>query len=290
MKNLLALIVILFGFIFVTSSLAYGAEIKVDMLNKRADGQKMVYSQDVINVKSGDSVTWLPKSKGHNVEFIKVPEGVKKIKKSKLLKTIALVGAALVTGGAAVGAFGGTFAQTAVGKFLTGAATNITNFLGPAKFIAKPFEMAGTLLGTGAGKLTDALGMGEFTGRAAADVLPAGVQKVGEEAGKEVAQQSFFDTTLGKAVVQTGVGLTTSVGSGYLLSKYNQQDPTGAVGPSLGEEQGLNLSPLQIAYADAGIDMKDIYGQLTYGTADPGFLASRYGDLYQQQTLSLGAA
>ena len=215
----------------------------------------------------------------------------KKIKKSKLLKTIALVGAALVTGGAAVGAFGGTFANTAVGKFLTGAATNITNFLGPAKFIAKPFEMAGTLLGKGAGKVTDALGMGEFTGRAAqaaTDVLPAGVQKVGEETGKEVAKQSFFDTTLGKAAVQTGIGLTTSVGSGYLLSQYNQQDPTGAVGPSLGEEQGLNLSPLQIAYADAGIDMKDIYSQLTYGTADPGFLASRYGDLYQQQTLSLG--
>ena len=86
MKNLLALVVILFGFIFVSSSLAYGAEIKVDMLNKRADGQKMVYSQDVLNVKSGDSVTWLPKTKGHNVEFIKVPEGVKKIKKSKLNK------------------------------------------------------------------------------------------------------------------------------------------------------------------------------------------------------------
>ena len=42
MKNLLALVLILFGFIFVSSSPAYGAEIKVDMLNKRADGQKMV--------------------------------------------------------------------------------------------------------------------------------------------------------------------------------------------------------------------------------------------------------
>ncbi len=218
---------------------------------------------------------------------------VKKISKSKILKTIALVGAALVTGGAAVGAFGGTFANTAVGKFLTDSALNITNFLGPAKFIAKPFEMAGTLIGTGAGKVTDALGMGEFTGRAAeagTEVLSAGVQKVGEEAGKETVEQSFFDTTLGKAAVQTGIGLTTSVGSGYLLSKYTQSDPVGAVGPSLGEEQGLNLNPLQIAYADAGIDMKDIYSQLTYGTADPGFLASRYGDLYQQQTLSLGGA
>ena len=62
-------------------SSSFAGNLTLDMLNKRADGQKMVYSQDVVNVKSGDSVTWLPKSKGHNVEFIKVPEGVKKIKK-----------------------------------------------------------------------------------------------------------------------------------------------------------------------------------------------------------------
>ena len=34
MKNLLALVIILFGFIFVTSSLAYADSIKIDMLNK----------------------------------------------------------------------------------------------------------------------------------------------------------------------------------------------------------------------------------------------------------------
>lgn len=74
------------GLVFLYTTSVYGATVNIDMLNKRADGQKMVYSQDVIKVKSGDALTWLPKTKGHNVEFISVPEGVKKIKKSKLNK------------------------------------------------------------------------------------------------------------------------------------------------------------------------------------------------------------
>ena len=46
----------------------------VDMLNKRDDGEKMVYSTDVLHVNLNDTVTWLPTTKGHNVEFIEVPE------------------------------------------------------------------------------------------------------------------------------------------------------------------------------------------------------------------------
>ena len=74
------------GLVFLYTTAVYGAPVNIDMLNKRADGQKMVYSQDIINVKSGDAVTWLPATKGHNVEFISVPEGVEKIKKSKINK------------------------------------------------------------------------------------------------------------------------------------------------------------------------------------------------------------
>ncbi len=77
------------GLVFLSCLPAYAADISVDMLNKRADGQKMVYSQDIVNVKAGDTVTWLPASKGHNVEFISVPKGVKKIKKSKMNKKFA---------------------------------------------------------------------------------------------------------------------------------------------------------------------------------------------------------
>ena len=46
----------------------------VDMLNKRDDGEKMVYSTDVLHVNLNDTVTWLPTTKGHNVEFIEDPE------------------------------------------------------------------------------------------------------------------------------------------------------------------------------------------------------------------------
>ena len=86
MKNLLILVITLNLFLVTMTGIAYSADVKVDMLNKRADGEKMVYSQDIVNVKIGDSITWLPKTKGHNVEFISIPKGVKKIKKSKLNK------------------------------------------------------------------------------------------------------------------------------------------------------------------------------------------------------------
>ena len=70
--------------LFATS--VYAADISIDMLNKDADGNKMVYSTEVAKVAVGDTVTWLPASKGHNVEFIAGPEGFDKPKKSKMNK------------------------------------------------------------------------------------------------------------------------------------------------------------------------------------------------------------
>ena len=56
----------------------------IEMLNKRGK-DKMLYGQDVARVEVGQTVTWTPKSKGHNVQFVSVPEGVEKVK-SKLSK------------------------------------------------------------------------------------------------------------------------------------------------------------------------------------------------------------
>ena len=56
----------------------------VDMLNVRADGQSMVYSEDVLKVAVGDTVTWVPKDKGHNVEFIIGPNAIELPKKSRI--------------------------------------------------------------------------------------------------------------------------------------------------------------------------------------------------------------
>jgi len=46
----------------------------IEMLNKRDDGEKMVFSEDILHVSLGDTVNWLPTSPGHNVEFISAPD------------------------------------------------------------------------------------------------------------------------------------------------------------------------------------------------------------------------
>ena len=56
----------------------------IEMLNKRGK-DKMLYGQDVARVEVGQTITWTPESKGHNVQFVSVPEGVEKVK-SKLSK------------------------------------------------------------------------------------------------------------------------------------------------------------------------------------------------------------
>lgn len=66
-------------FVMITTS-AFAEDMTIEMLNKRDDGAKMVYSVDEAKVDVGDTVTWVPTSKGHNVQFITVPEGAEKIK------------------------------------------------------------------------------------------------------------------------------------------------------------------------------------------------------------------
>ena len=66
------------------------ADITVDMLNKRDDGAKMAYSEDISRIDVGDTITWVSTSKGHNVEFIAGPEGATLPKKSKLNKDVSV--------------------------------------------------------------------------------------------------------------------------------------------------------------------------------------------------------
>ena len=70
---------------FMLTSSVYAADMTIDMLNKNADGERMVYSTEVARVAVGDTITWLPASKGHNVHFISAPDGVELIK-SKMNK------------------------------------------------------------------------------------------------------------------------------------------------------------------------------------------------------------
>ena len=79
-KIFLTLIILLF------SSISFAADIKVEMLNKRADGEIMVYSEDISRINVGDTITWVPTTKGHNVEFLAGPDGWEIPKKSKMNK------------------------------------------------------------------------------------------------------------------------------------------------------------------------------------------------------------
>ena len=73
-----------------STSVALAEDISIDMLNKRDDGAKMAYSEDIARIDVGDTITWLPKSKGHNVQFIAGPEGWDLPKKSKNNKEVAI--------------------------------------------------------------------------------------------------------------------------------------------------------------------------------------------------------
>lgn len=87
--KVLGFLTAMFGFVFL-SNLAYADNITLEMLNKRDDGQKMVYSEDVVRVNVGDTVTWVPTSKGHNVEIVAAPEGFDIPKKSKNNKEVSI--------------------------------------------------------------------------------------------------------------------------------------------------------------------------------------------------------
>ena len=86
MKKLLSTVAVM---VALTTS-AYAEDTTIEMLNKRDDGAKMVYSEDITRIDVGDTITWVPTSKGHNVEFIAGPDGWKAPKKSKLNKEVEM--------------------------------------------------------------------------------------------------------------------------------------------------------------------------------------------------------
>ena len=66
------------------------SEIIIDMLNLREDGERMVYSQEVVNIEVGDTVKWLPKDGGHNVEFVAGPDSFEIPPKSYINKEVSI--------------------------------------------------------------------------------------------------------------------------------------------------------------------------------------------------------
>ena len=59
------------------STQALAADVAIEMLNKDADGNKMVFSEEIVRIGIGDTVTWVPTNKGHNVEMVSSPNNMK---------------------------------------------------------------------------------------------------------------------------------------------------------------------------------------------------------------------
>lgn len=68
--------IIIFLSMLVSNS-ALAADVTVEMLNKNSDGNRMVYSQEIVKVEVGSTVTWIPTDKGHNVEMKASPNDMK---------------------------------------------------------------------------------------------------------------------------------------------------------------------------------------------------------------------
>ena len=86
MRLLTALTALTLGF----CTPAVAEDMTIQMLNKRDDGARMVYSEDIARIDVGDTITWTPEDRGHNVEFVAGPDGWDAPKKSKLSKEVAI--------------------------------------------------------------------------------------------------------------------------------------------------------------------------------------------------------
>ena len=81
------------------STPSFAADMSIEMLNEDSNGNKMVYSQEIVHIDVGDTVTWIPTSKGHNVEVIASPNGMKlKSKNGKKIKLRLTVPVSIIIG------------------------------------------------------------------------------------------------------------------------------------------------------------------------------------------------
>ena len=80
------------GLLMAMATSAFAEDATVEMWNKDPEdkSRKMVFSQEIVTIDPGQSVTWLATDKGHNVEMIDGPDGYKLPKKSKISKDVTI--------------------------------------------------------------------------------------------------------------------------------------------------------------------------------------------------------
>mgnify|MGYP005988572117 FL=1 len=185
-----------------------------------------------------------------------VKKVVKKIGSSKILKALAIAAAVVVTGGAAIGAFGGKLATTKFGSWMVGASQKVLggtlfgtvkagqpllNVLKQAgnfttKMIAKPFGAAGKAVGSVAGGATDFLGITDKASR----------------------MGYVLDPTTGKYVVDTSKTFQSAGPTGYFTKDLS--------GQTLAQTKAGNLGTIGIGKVVDPVTGKVVEGTLTAGT------------------------
>ena len=80
------------GLLMAMATSAFAESATVEMWNKDPEDKKrkMVFSEEIVAIEAGESVTWLATDKGHNVQMIDGPDGYDLPKKSKLSKDVTL--------------------------------------------------------------------------------------------------------------------------------------------------------------------------------------------------------
>lgn len=163
-----------------------------------------------------------------------VKKVVKKIGSSKILKALAIAAAVVVTGGAAIGAFGGKLATTQFGSWMVGASQKVLggtlfgttagnplvrvlqqtgNFV--AKTAAKPFGAVGKAVGSTLGAVTDFTGLTDKATR-------MGYKEVGGkfvvDTSKTFQGDSYFTKDLsGKTLAEVKAGELGTIGTGKVI-------------------------------------------------------------------------
>lgn len=93
-KKMFRIFTIIAALVLATPTLAQElpTEYTLEMWNADPNdrSRKMVFSEDMISVAAGATVTWLPTDKGHNVEFIDGPDGVELESKSRINDEVSI--------------------------------------------------------------------------------------------------------------------------------------------------------------------------------------------------------
>jgi hypothetical protein len=195
-----------------------------------------------------------------------VKKVVKKIGSSKILKALAIAAAVVVTGGAAIGAFGGKLATTQFGSWMVGASQKVLggtlfgttagnplvrvlqktgNFV--AKTAAKPFGAAGKAIGSVAGGIADLTPFSDKATRMG--------YKFDEATGKYVIDASkkfqsagptgyFTDDLSGQTLAEVKAGELGTIGTGKIIDPDTGKavygnitaDASGALNANVGEQ------------------------------------------------------